>query len=222
MPPPWPVGRHRRHSPCRVGRSRSPAWPAALWEGPALPRPGRGNCELIAAPSRRGRRLCRPRVERCRGARAPPFTLELRVHPRPEPSLFLAPLQPLGLQDLAHPAALHADALLAQVGHQAVQGPRRERQAQLGGPRQRRSDNRAALLGGVGRRPPRAHLLLQPREAALGEALEQKAHRGARQAHPRRAAPRAPAPPPPGPPPPTAPVWFVPPPAPPAPRPQLL
>src|SRR5690349_19686528 len=98
-------------------------------------------------------------------ARTGTFTLELRVHPRPEPSLFLAPLQPLGEENLAHPAALHADALLAQVGHPAVQGPRRERQAQLGGPRQRRSDNRAALLGGVGRRPPRAHLLLQPREA---------------------------------------------------------
>src|SRR5215212_8275698 len=34
MPPPWPVGRHRRHSPCRVGRSRSPAWPAVLWDRP--------------------------------------------------------------------------------------------------------------------------------------------------------------------------------------------
>ena len=103
------------------------------------------------------------------------FTRELRVHPRPEPGLFLAPLQPLGLQDLAHPAALHADALLAQVGHQAVQGPRREWQPQLGGPRQRRSDNGAALLGGVGRRAPRAHVLLQPRKAALVEArLSQK------------------------------------------------
>src|SRR4051794_30411625 len=50
------------------------------------------------------------------------FALELRVHPRPEPGLFLAPLQPLGLQHLAHPAALHADALLAQISHQAVQG----------------------------------------------------------------------------------------------------
>src|SRR4051794_41934747 len=78
------------------------------------------------------------------------FPLELRVHPRPEPSLFLAPFQPFGEQDLAPPAALHADALLAQVGHQAVQGPRRERQAQLGGPRQRRSDNGAALPRGVG------------------------------------------------------------------------
>jgi len=31
------------------------------------------------------------------------FALELRVHPRPEPGLFLAPLQPLVEQDLAHP-----------------------------------------------------------------------------------------------------------------------
>src|SRR3954452_10798951 len=84
------------------------------------------------------------------------FVLELRVHPRPEPGLLLAPLQPLGEENLAHPAALHADALLAQVGHQAVQGPRRERQAQLGGPRQRRGDNRAALRSGVvGGRPER-------------------------------------------------------------------
>src|SRR3954452_298977 len=58
--------------------------------------------------------------------------------------------------------------------------------AQLGGPRQRRSDNRAALLGGVGRRPPRAHLLLQPGQATLVGAFEPETHRGAAQAHPGR------------------------------------
>ena len=111
------------------------------------------------------------------------FTFELRVHPRPEPGLFPAPLQPFGEQHLAHPAALHADALLAQVGHQTVQRPRRKRQTQIGGPRQRGGDNSAALLGGVGRRTPRAPVLLQPVQAALVEALEPEAHRGAAQAH---------------------------------------
>ena len=114
------------------------------------------------------------------------FALELRVHPRPEPGLFLAPLQPFGEQNLADPAALHANALLAQVGHQAVQRPRRKRQTQLGGPGQRRSNNSTALLGGINRRAPRAHVLLQPREAALVEALEPEAHRRAAQAHPGR------------------------------------
>src|SRR4051794_135569 len=78
-------------------------------------------------------------------------------------------------------AAQRGEAALA--GHQAVQGPRCERQAQLGGPRQRRSDNRAALLGGVGRRAPRAPLLLPPGPAALVAAFEPEAHRGAAQAH---------------------------------------
>jgi len=51
------------------------------------------------------------------------------------PGLFLVPLQLQGPQHLTCPAALHTDALLAQIGYQAVQRPRRERQTQLGRPR---------------------------------------------------------------------------------------
>jgi hypothetical protein len=116
----------------------------------------------------------------------PPFTREVRIDPCAEPGLLLTPLQPLGEQDLAHPAALHANALLAQVDHQAIQRPCGERQIQFGRAAQRGGDDGAPFRGGVGRRSPGAHVLGQPKQAALVEPLEPEADRGAAQAHSRR------------------------------------
>jgi hypothetical protein len=87
-------------------------------------------------------------------------------------------------EDLADPAAAHGDAPLGQVGDQAVKGPGRERQAQVGGTGQGRVDDHAALFGGVGRRPSRAHVLFQPFEPARVEAFEPVPHRGPAQVHP--------------------------------------
>ena len=84
----------------------------------------------------------------------PPFTLEVRVHARTEPSFLLTPLQPFGQQDLADPAALHADAFLAQMRDQTVQRPAGERQVQISRPAQRGGNNGTALFGRIGRRPP--------------------------------------------------------------------
>ena len=120
-----------------------------------------------------------------------PFFGEVRVDPRAEPGLFLAPLETLSQEHLADPAAPHADALLAEVGHQAIQGPRGEGQAQLRRTAQGGLDDRAPLLGRVGRRPPRAHVLFQPRQAALIEPLEPEPNRGAAQTHPGRDVRRA-------------------------------
>jgi hypothetical protein len=86
-------------------------------------------------------------------------------------------------EDLADPAAAHGDALLAQVGHQAIQRPAGERQAQIRRAGQGGVDHRAALFGGVGRRPPTAHVLPQPFEPACVEALEPVPHRRAAQLH---------------------------------------
>jgi hypothetical protein len=117
-------------------------------------------------------------VERCRGAQSPPFTFELRVYARAEPGFLLPPIQSFGQQNLADPAALHADALFAQGSNQAVQRPGGERQAQLGRPAQRGGDDGTALFGCVGRRAPRAHLLLQPGQTLRVEPLEPEPNRG--------------------------------------------
>jgi hypothetical protein len=113
----------------------------------------------------------------------PPFAGELWVYAGAEPGLLLAPLQPFGEQHLTDPAALHADALLAQVGDQAVQRPGGERQIEISRAAQGSGDDRTALLRRVGRRAPRAHVLLQPAHATRVEALEPEADRGTAQVH---------------------------------------
>ena len=75
------------------------------------------------------------------------FFREVGIDPRPEPGFVVAPAQPLADEDLADPAAPHGDALLGQIGDQAVQGPRRKRQAQFGRAGQGGGDDGTALLG---------------------------------------------------------------------------
>jgi len=113
-----------------------------------------------------------------------PFFGEVRVDPRAEPGLFLAPLQALGQEHLTDPAAPHANPLLTEIGDQAIQGPRGEGQAQLRRPAQGGLDHHAPLLGRVGWRPSRAHVLFQPLQAALVELLEPEPNRGTAQTHP--------------------------------------
>ena len=118
-----------------------------------------------------------------------PFFGEVRIDPGAEPvrrirRTFLAPLEALGQEHLADPAAPHADALLAEIGDQAIQRPRGEGQAQLRRTTQGGLDHRAPLLGRVGGWRARAHVLFQPRQAALVEPLEPKPDRGTAQAHP--------------------------------------
>src|SRR3954454_19304088 len=104
--------------------------------------------------------------------------LEVRIHARAKPGFLLTPLQPFGQQDLADPAALHADARLAEVSHQTVQRPAGERQVQISRSAQCGGDDRTALFGRVGRRAPRAPLLLQPGQTPRVEPLEPEPNRG--------------------------------------------
>jgi hypothetical protein len=117
-------------------------------------------------------------VGRCRGAQEPPFTREVRVDPRTEPGFLLTPCQPFGQQDLADPAALHADTLLAEVSNQTVQRPAGERQVQISRSAQRGGDDGTALCGRVGRRAPRAPRLVQPGQPPRVEPLEPEPNRG--------------------------------------------
>jgi hypothetical protein len=96
----------------------------------------------------------------------------------------VAPLEAFAEEDLADPAAAHADAVAGQVGDQPVQGPRRKGQTQLSWAGQRRGDDGAALLGRIGRRPSAAHVLLQPVQTACVEAVDPGANRVAAQIHP--------------------------------------
>jgi hypothetical protein len=87
------------------------------------------------------------------------------------------------LQDLADAAAAHGNPLgFAQVRGQAIERPRRERQAEVGWPRQRCRDHHCDLLRRVGRRPARPLALLEPGEAVGVEALEPEAGRPGMQA----------------------------------------
>ena len=120
---------------------------------------------------------------RCRAARPPPFTREVLIDPRAEPGLFVPPLETLLDEDLADPAAAHGDALPGQVGHQPIQRPGGERQAEIKGAGQRRADDRTPLLSAVGRWPPGPHVLFQSFEPMRVEALEPVPHRRPAQAH---------------------------------------
>src|SRR3954453_6972490 len=91
-----------------------PAWPGAARDSFCWP----------VVPFRRGRRLRCARAARCRAARWPPFFGEGGIDPRAEPGFFLTPLESFGQEHLADPTAPHADALLAEVDDQAIQGPR--------------------------------------------------------------------------------------------------
>jgi hypothetical protein len=84
----------------------------------------------------------------------PAFTREVRIDPRTEPGFLLTPLQPFRQQDLADPAALHADTLLAQMRDQTVQRPTGERQVQISRAAQRGGDDGTARFGRVGRWTP--------------------------------------------------------------------
>ena len=119
-----------------------------------------------------------------RAARSSPFFGEVRIDPLAEPGFLVAPLQAFADDDRADPAAAHGDAVAGQVGDQPVQGPRREGKAQFGRAGQRRGDDGAALLGRIGRRPSRAHVLLQPVHAAGVEAVQPVPHRVGAQVHP--------------------------------------
>jgi hypothetical protein len=61
---------------------------------------------------------------------------------------------------------------------QTVQRPAGERQLQISRPAQRGGDDGTALLGRVGRRPPRAPRLLQPGQTPGVEPLEPEPNRG--------------------------------------------
>ena len=94
-----------------------------------------------------------------------PFFRELGVDPLAEPGLLPPPAQTLPEQDLVDPAAPHGDALvLQQVGGEPVQGPRREGQTQAARAGQRGGDHRRDLVGRVGRRAPRAVVVLKGRK----------------------------------------------------------
>ena len=108
----------------------------------------------------------------------PPFTREVWIHTRTKPGFLLTPCQPFGQQNFADPAALHADALLAEVRHQTVQRPAGERQVQIRRPAQCGGDDGTALFGRVGRWAPRTHLLLQPGQTPRVEPLEPEPNRG--------------------------------------------
>ena len=96
----------------------------------------------------------------------------------------MTPFQTFADEDLADPAAPHGDAVVGQISHQPIQGPAGERQAQLGGPRQGRGDDGAALLGRIGRWSSGAHVLFQPVQTACVEAVDPGANRVAAQIHP--------------------------------------
>src|SRR3954467_14873074 len=103
----------------------------------------------------------------------PGITREVGLDADAEPGLLLPPSQALPLQDLADAAAAHGDPFrLAQVGDQAVERPRGERQAEVGRPGQRRPDQRPDLVRRVDRRAARRLALLEPGEAVGVEALE--------------------------------------------------
>jgi hypothetical protein len=70
-----------------------------------------------------------PQSELCRSG----FFGEVGIDTFAEPGFVVAPLQALTDEDLADPAAAHGDALVGQIGHQSIQGPAGEGQAQLGG-----------------------------------------------------------------------------------------
>jgi len=96
----------------------------------------------------------------------------------------VAPLQPPTDEDLTDPAASHGDALAGQIGHQPIQGPAGEGEAQLGGPGQGCGDDGTALLSRIRRRSSGAHVLFQPFQAACVKAVEPVANRVTAQIHP--------------------------------------
>ena len=74
----------------------------------------------------------------------------------------LTPAQALLEQDLVNPAAPHGDALLLpQIGGEPIECPRREGQTQTLWAGQRCSDHCRNRISQVGRRPPRAIVILQ-------------------------------------------------------------
>jgi hypothetical protein len=88
---------------------------------------------------------------------------ELGVDPLAEPTLVLAPAEPLVDQQFVDAAPLDRDGLLlVEVGLEPVERPAAEGQAQLLGVGQRGGDDLGALLGRVGVRAARAGPLLQP------------------------------------------------------------
>src|SRR5919199_3547574 len=162
MPHPWPARKHRRCSPCRAGRSRSPAWHGSVQVGSA---PDPDSSWHSRAPSRPGRRRDYLEAGPCRGSRSSPYFGELGVGPLAEPGLVLAPAQSLLEEDLVDAAALHGDApVLVQVRGQSVQRPRRKGQAERSWRRERGGDHGGDLLGRIGGGPSGA--------AAVFEAVE--------------------------------------------------
>src|SRR3954451_21091890 len=103
-----------------------------------------------------------PQVARCRDSRSAPFFRELGVDPRAEPGLLPTPAQTFLEQDLVHPAAPHGNALvLQQIGCEPVKRPRRERQTEAARVGQGCRDHHRDLIRRVGRRAPRAVVILQ-------------------------------------------------------------
>ena len=152
--------------------SRSPAWPGLPAAGPT--RTGRlsqialgvDGPHLVAAVQLR----CPP-VVRCRAARSVPFVRECGVDPFAEPSLWAAPTQALGEQDLVNPAAPQGDPfVLPPLSRQAVERSRGDRLAEGAWAGQRGPKKAGDLIRRVGRGTAAAGVIFQRRSAFLMEA----------------------------------------------------
>ena len=184
------AGRRRRTRRHHAGRSRSPAWraPPRSASGRAgrshqpstRVAPGRLRPHLVQADdyaARRCRRvelLDRPLLRAKSGATRSPNQVSSCRRLRPSRTR----TSPIRLRRMAMPRSPRWATSRSSV--QDANG--RPRSAGRAG--QRRVDHGAPRLGGVGRRPPGAHVLLQPWQPARVEALEPVPHRGPARAHP--------------------------------------
>ncbi len=101
------------------------------------------------------------------------FFGEVGIHPLTKPGFVLTPAQPFAEEHLIQPAALHRNPfLLAQVGHQPIQSPGGEGQAQRLWWRQSGGDDFSNLFTAISGWAAVASRVFEPRHAVLFKAVQ--------------------------------------------------